>query len=723
MSSEKVVSASKSPKFSRELKALGITVVFMLLAYLVFGIPYYETCDDILLTSIVSGVGFVDQPDPHILYSNFLIGITLSKLYENWPNIQWYGFYLVSSELLSIVIITAVIQRKFTTRMAIVPTILFLLTCIRPILLVQFTTAACLIATAASSLLLYAFEHYKLKSLVLKFSIFSAFLYIWSSMVRIESAILVMGLTALILFLKQLQSFRITQVKYAFFTFAGAIAVISSLYLANNSFYENSKWNYTYDQIKASWSLINTTRLHNQDKATREALKEYSWTVEDTYMLRSWYLLDPKYSNQNLQDLNQKVNRLNNELTIWTLLEAVWDVITDRTVAPNILVLVVFLILLIQARFSARAATIYLFAILSIMLLLVSFSKFPPRVMAGMLQLSAVAFLLYSSPYEMSRLISSKKNLLLSMLVVTVFLAPSFYNFYSLAKEASSNRIEIKAFTNELRKSPDNLYVLWGAYFPYKYISPFDNLKDYFGGLKLLGFNSLMPSPIFQQRLKEFKISDFLSELDNKKVTFLIEPYTQTILESYLAKSIGKVPKFDSIFENSKLKLIASKAHYVNKGDTTEPVNFSSGKSLVFYPAKGYLTKATQLELVEQEPSRTIYSTKGKLPIIITNFEDAPLKANEFSHVLAELKFDNSSGTIGRMCFGIETNKKVDNMCYVRLKEDAEKHIYSFDLNKLFFKPEDKITNIFFYPMLEYNVKKNQLLEVGKIGLIRKDSK
>src|SRR5436309_2613757 len=61
--------------------------------------PRYETNDDVMMTLIASGRTFVDRPDEHLLLSNVLLGLPLSRLYAAAPGVPWYGLLQVATLL------------------------------------------------------------------------------------------------------------------------------------------------------------------------------------------------------------------------------------------------------------------------------------------------------------------------------------------------------------------------------------------------------------------------------------------------------------------------------------------------------------------------------------------------------------------------------------------------------------------------------------------------
>src|SRR5690242_9503375 len=58
--------------------------------------PSYDTNDDVFMTMIAAGRGFCPAPDEHLVFTNIIIGRGLKHLYTLWPDVPWYGGYLLA---------------------------------------------------------------------------------------------------------------------------------------------------------------------------------------------------------------------------------------------------------------------------------------------------------------------------------------------------------------------------------------------------------------------------------------------------------------------------------------------------------------------------------------------------------------------------------------------------------------------------------------------------
>jgi hypothetical protein len=62
--------------------------------------PAFNTNDDVHLMWITDGT-FFDEPEPHLLISNVLMGRMLVFFYDNWPSVGWYSLWLYALHLIA----------------------------------------------------------------------------------------------------------------------------------------------------------------------------------------------------------------------------------------------------------------------------------------------------------------------------------------------------------------------------------------------------------------------------------------------------------------------------------------------------------------------------------------------------------------------------------------------------------------------------------------------
>lgn len=122
-------------------------------AYRLFTDFIYLTNDDMYLQAIVSGE-LSGQPDAHMIYSNYILGVILSSLYRWNSRIPWYGLYLCGVCLLCHWVVLYRCFCKCTkNRTRILVSILFCIcsfcTVFRHVAMLQYTVAAAFAGAAA----------------------------------------------------------------------------------------------------------------------------------------------------------------------------------------------------------------------------------------------------------------------------------------------------------------------------------------------------------------------------------------------------------------------------------------------------------------------------------------------------------------------------------------------------------------------------------------------
>ena len=133
----------------------GIISVLMPVLFMCFLITmpgvYFETNDDKTIMEILSGVLTI-QPDPHVIYVNYLLALPLSLLYGINRTIPWYGIMMLSFHGISYLAISRAIYRRCKSRAQILAgtafQIIFLCLQVYSFLQIQYTSTAALLAVA-----------------------------------------------------------------------------------------------------------------------------------------------------------------------------------------------------------------------------------------------------------------------------------------------------------------------------------------------------------------------------------------------------------------------------------------------------------------------------------------------------------------------------------------------------------------------------------------------
>jgi hypothetical protein len=217
------------------LSCFALTVLFFDLNY--------EEIDDFFMNAIASGyIGGV--PDEHLLYSNFLIGLTLKRLYNFTDLINWYGWYLCITHIISWAFISYALIRLIGIRLG-SWTMLYLFAVFGVYFLqnLQFTTTTT-IATVAGFMMLFCGVHgldFKFKEVL-----FGSILLVFAGMIRQEPMQLGLILLSplLLLLIKNRQRFL-----SASLVLAAIIFLVFLLGVANKAYYQKDPdWKAWCDQ-------------------------------------------------------------------------------------------------------------------------------------------------------------------------------------------------------------------------------------------------------------------------------------------------------------------------------------------------------------------------------------------------------------------------------------------------------------------------------------------
>lgn len=135
--------------------AFVISVLFVVAIYKNLGI-YYAINDDTAMRNIVSGA-FDGEPNSHIVYIQYVIGVLLSTLYNIEVGIDWYGLFMLGTMALSMACIGykayMVTTEKKQYGVFVCAVLLIVAVCFKEVFEFQWTVVAAFAGTAALFLL------------------------------------------------------------------------------------------------------------------------------------------------------------------------------------------------------------------------------------------------------------------------------------------------------------------------------------------------------------------------------------------------------------------------------------------------------------------------------------------------------------------------------------------------------------------------------------------
>jgi hypothetical protein len=549
-----VVNNSAQNKNLLWLLVLAALLTSMLFLLCVLVIPIrFETNDDVCMELLASGFGFLNKPDPHILFIHIWIGQILSALYQWKNNVPWYPIYLEIANFVAITVLGfCAAQRHRMLQALIITTLFFVASAIHAVVVLQFTFTAFLVALAGAALLLTACD----TSTASKYQrvscgISGIALLVLSSLIRYASFQLTCVLMIMLLCIRE---FKLSEWRLRLLLpmiFVGLVLLLGNrLFALNAEIYgKDEGWSNFYAINSATAEFTNYGRVNYVEKRP-DLLKTAGWSVNDVRMLSFWGYVDPKlYTTAKIKNICQQlppVTRSANEI-----FQQLLSVVEDPALYPT------YVILLLTTFFSNRGGLsgprfpILVLGCSGLIAALTILLKINPRT-----YLPVFSFLLYFSLYY-SRDVrfehwQAKKRKLGQVLAIVGLLGYGLWVHHQYLLPAQQWLADSKRLSKAIKdysKSSQNLFVTWGDSFPYENIEPFCNLKDYFATFRLLPVGGQSQTPTFQSILARNQIPDFFLGLLKPGVFLISSDVENSIVKQYMLEHYRRNVEFSKIFD------------------------------------------------------------------------------------------------------------------------------------------------------------------------------
>lgn len=698
--------------------AFSVSLAYILCLMVIFGQPGFETNDDVLMAMQASGTGFAEVADEHLIYTHFLIGLVLKFLYQLSPELPWYGLYILTFQTMALTIILFLLQKRFSSNLywLTIPYLLFAYT--KPFLIIQFTTTAALVATAAAALLLEAMAHRRHKALLIRYTISSIILFSLASMVRAPAALLILILTALFILVKLAGKSLNRGWKLPIATLSIALISMFLLFTWNRNYYAgSSEWKHLYPHQQAVWKLVDTERLKQTDPVTRKCLKTAGWSTADVDMFYQWYSLDPQFDDKTLVELEKSLPRP--PLKLKTLRE-VEDVVKDRTSIPALLLIALATIFVSSYRLSPNPGlrvAIFLISMVAIVLSLAIQIKLPPRVYTALLVFSSTMLVLNISPNRIKEITSYKPNALGILLATGILLIISFQGFQSITELTNTRRMALKDFSQALKHEKDRVYISLAADLPIECIGLMENPNLYFQGLSMLGFNSSHYSAAFYEKLKQISAKAPMNELDRKEIRLLSREQTNDVIRDYVLEHYNREPVFHPYLRKEGIEVRAYRVSYRDK-DWKRPE--IEDNTVILYP--GELPPVFEnCKLLEKERGMHSFKVTGRNPVVSIPIKIPGLKSESYTSLFVELGVKSRMNRSRRFAIWLADEKRSGHHSSKKLFPDSKMHTYFIDMEQFMLRPESRIIHINLTPLIHKRDAEEETFILGRLGLIRKD--
>lgn len=502
-----------------EVLALLLSVVFFTVTLLCFEVSFM-TNDDVAMMLTANGFLNNFEPSEHLVFISLWIGKLLKNLYELYPAIQWYSYFLLWVHFLSCYTILYCLL-SLSTKYRHYSWIILLVVAffeIRFISSLTFTTTA-FVSIIAGSLALIQFVN--IKKIDKKLVVLASVCFVLGTMVRYWAlvAVVVVSLPFLILNYKSLYLKRLV-------LFSALIAMcIFGLRQAESHFYSNNaEWGefLQYNQIRGA--LHDTQRARLTEDMKREILPDLQWTDTNYTMFMGWFFVDKElYSEEKLskflsyvewqKPLKADFSRL---LTPFKYFQA-----------QAIFFCVTFFLFLvsIQTKKALFNNTVQILYSIGLLAYLALFMRLPARVGEPIFLLTLI-LLVWN--FLISQSMMGKKSLVGWFDIKKIVFIFPIALIISAGQLSSSNdtrklhKDNLEKILGRLSKyNDDALYVNWGGRIPFQSIDPFIDGND-IPRVNILGLGWRTHSPNFDAVLNDFSIEILEQDLVNRNDILLI---------------------------------------------------------------------------------------------------------------------------------------------------------------------------------------------------------
>jgi hypothetical protein len=294
------------------MRALALSLLVVLvstaLTFALVGMPFYHFNDDAVMSTIVSGVGWIGgevHPSPRAVFIHVLLGRALVALYAGAPALPWYGLMLLSAVALASLLLVFAGLRLATGPLSAAAVALHgALVTFSGIAALHFGIAASLlaggaVALAASLSLRPAATARRTRALAAL-----AFLAaLFAALLRPENVWLgIASVAPLGLLVVQRRGWRAVRPLLAGLVALAAVQVLLIVY-ERHDYAAAPGWADTYEWMEAWRDLADRSSVVYDEKS-RAAFAAAGWSANDYDQLRGWFVWDPeRYSAPSLRRL------------------------------------------------------------------------------------------------------------------------------------------------------------------------------------------------------------------------------------------------------------------------------------------------------------------------------------------------------------------------------------------------------------------------------------
>jgi hypothetical protein len=294
----------------------------------------YEVSDDFVMSTIVSGA-YGKGVNPHLIFSNILIGYVLLPFYEFFPRISWYFVMHIAAIFMSSTVVTYILMERLERMKAVMlSSFLILFFSNDMYILVQFTKTAMFAVMAGSLFFLDALFYEKGR----KRMIIGGALCIVGTWFRYSVIYMAGGFLILILIYEGIRLIHVTTDKRVLWKkirkiMIGGCVLIGLAYGSNkiDSYIYRSNTDYAFfNNYGVARSRIVDFVDHGYEMYAEE-LQEIGVSENDYYMMKKWCFADNDFfSLERMQQAAEIIVSHNKEL--WRGWEDLIERVQDRKI-------------------------------------------------------------------------------------------------------------------------------------------------------------------------------------------------------------------------------------------------------------------------------------------------------------------------------------------------------------------------------------------------------
>jgi hypothetical protein len=548
-------------------------VVPLLLFSIVVFQPSFDTNDDAAINFIAAGKVILESPDEHMVFTHFLVGLLLKRLYLWAPSIPWYGTYLFCIHAAAhIALVYMLLKQRLGLRW--LGVYLLYASVVGLILLtsLQFTTTAFLATQSGLLLGLFAFARAAEgdTGLAWRTTLASALLLIVAALVRWHVFLLFFSLAlpaAGVLVWLHWQNRRLI-VKAACLSTLILSGLVGLAHLNTVYYARDPRWSefYSYNELRAK---INDLAWVYYSPETAHVFPKVGWSVNDYGMIQSWFFDDPVVYGaakiQELLDAHPWQETMPRQGRLKNLLRGLAD---DRQIVPLLALLPLLAFVLRRDTVAQKTLLLTCAWVVAIVLVTTVMRKPPPPriylpVLSFPLGLAALLAAMLpgltstqqqpsdDSPSTSPTPLRRRKQFPITVRFACIALATIGVLSCLAAqyKRGRQNYAKSEVFYHELAKiaqDPHQLYIVWGTGMPFELMRPTDNMQ-WLSNLRMCIWGWTQQCQFHRDMKASFGASDLTRELMSRSdITLICHPTCLPLMKNYIREHHGREVAFVS---------------------------------------------------------------------------------------------------------------------------------------------------------------------------------